>query len=83
MCSKLKSLSTGSSDFVSLSKVITILASETEKTVEVEVIDDNVRENTESFDAVLSSDMDLVDIGANYRAVAVITDDDRKFCLVT
>ena len=83
LCSRLKSLSTGRSDFVPLSEFVTILASEMEKTVEVVVIDDNVRENTESFSAELSSVMALVQIGTNSRAVAVITDDDRKYCLVT
>ena len=83
LCSSLKSFSTGDGDFDSLSKVITILANETETTVEVDVTDDNTFEGTERFYAVLSSGMALVEIGPNSRAVAVITDDDRKFCLVT
>ena len=78
LCSRLKSLSTGRSDFESLSKVVTIQANETETTVEVDVIDDSVHENTESFDVVLSTDMALVEIGPNSRAVAMIIDDDRK-----
>ena len=68
---------------MSVSKNVTILANETETTVEVVVIDDEVRENTESFDAELFSVMALVQIGTNSRAMAVITDDDRKYCLVT
>lgn len=73
--------STGPGDFDPRSNfLVTILANEMEVTVEVNVTDDDIVEDVESFTAILTlpADETLVEIGSNFEAVARIIDNDRK-----
>jgi len=76
--------STGPGDFDLRSNfLVTIPANEMEVTVEVNVTDDDIVEDVESFTAILTlpADETLVEIGSNFEAVARIIDNDRKLFL--
>ena len=73
--------SSGPGDFDPRSNLlVTIPANEMEVTVGVMVTDDDIVEDVESFTAILTlpADETLVEIGANFEAIARIIDNDRK-----
>ena len=70
---------TAGSDYTAVSTVVTILAGETEATIVVATIDDNIAEQLESFSALLSGPSEGLSLGTQTDATISIVDNDGVY----